>query len=249
MAQARGVGVLSIVDHDCIDGTPEALAAADGKGIEVVSGVELSCEFHGRDLHVLGYGFDPEGGVLREKLSRFRETRHRRGLKIIENLRKMGVDIEAQEVLAKSPDGSLGRPHIAEVLVEKGIVANYAEAFARYLGEDCPAYVKKHKLAPAEAISYIRAAGGLAFLAHPGSYLEERERLEELVAMGFDGIEIIHPHHSSDQVAELKEIALKNGLLMSGGTDHHGFRGRDVPVGELDVPWELWEEMKERLGH
>lgn len=247
MARSRGVGVLSIADHDCVDGTAAAVRAAGGAGIEVVSGVELSSEFYGRDLHVLGYGFEPEWGELKGMLQRFRETRHRRGLKIIENLRTMGIDIAPEEVLSKSPDGSLGRPHIAEVLVERGYVANHSEAFARYLGEHCPAYVRKHKLSPTEAISYIKSAGGLAFIAHPADYLEEDAKLEELIEMGFDGIEIIHPHHTGEDVEKLKDVAGKYGLLMSGGTDHHGFRGRDVPIGELEVPYQLWEEIKQKL--
>ncbi len=245
MAVDRSVAVLSLADHDCVEGIEEARDAGDARGVEIVSGVELSSEFHGRDLHILGYGFDEKNDELREMLRRFRDTRQKRGIRIVENLKKMGVELDIEEVLAKSPDGSLGRPHIAEALIEKGYAGNHSEAFARYLGEDSPAYVKKHKLAPGEAINYIRTAGGLAFLAHPGNYLENG--INELLEYGFDGMEIIHPNHSADDVRRLRAMADKFGLLMSGGTDFHGFSGRDMPMGDLDVPEEIWTDLKERL--
>lgn len=247
IADDRDVIVLSIADHDCVDGVQEAIEAARGRGIEVVSGVELSSEYQGRDLHILGYGFDPADTELREMLRRFRETREKRGLKIVENLQEMGVELDPGDMLAKSKNGSLGRPHIAELLVEKGYVNNHSEAFARYLGEHSPAYVKKHKLTPQQAIGYIRTAGGLAFIAHPANFLEEEPDIHELISYGFDGIEAIHPNHSDSDVTRLTTIADKYGLLMSGGTDFHGFSGKNIPVGSLDIPMELWSTLKTAL--
>jgi predicted metal-dependent phosphoesterase TrpH len=248
MAYERDVIGLSIADHDCVDGIQEAVEAARGKGIEVIAGVELSSEYQGKDLHILGYGFDPAHEELGEMLRRFRETRERRGLKIVENLQEMGVDLDPADVLAKNLNGSLGRPHIAELLVEHGYVYSHSEAFARYLGEHSPAYVQKHKITPAQAINYIHSARGLAFIAHPGYYLEEESNLHELISFGFDGIETIHPNHSANDVVRLTAIAGKYGLLMSGGTDFHGFSGKNIPIGELDIPKEMWKALRDELG-
>lgn len=249
IADDRGVVALGIADHDCVDGVQEAVEAARGRGMEVVSGVELSSEFLGKDLHILGYGFDPLDETLRDMLQRFRDTRHKRGIKIVENLQAMGVDLDPADMLAKSVNGSLGRPHIAELLVEKGYVMSHGEAFARYLGENSPAYVKKHKLSPAQAIGYIHAAGGVAFIAHPANYLEDEANLHELISYGFDGIETIHPNHREEDIVRLTTIADKYGLLMSGGTDFHGFSGKNVPIGELDIPLSHWKRLKERLAN
>ncbi len=248
LADDRGVVVLGIADHDCVDGVQEAVEAARGRGMEIVSGVELSSEFLGRDLHILGYGFDPLDEALKEMLQRFRDTRHKRGIKIVENLLAMGVELDPADVLAKNANGSLGRPHIAELLVEKGYVFSHAEAFAKYLGENSPAYVKKHKLSPAQAIGFLHAAGGVAFIAHPANYLEDESHIHELISYGFDGIETIHPNHGPEDVMRLTTIAEKYGLLMSGGTDFHGFSGKNVPIGELDIPPAQWKKLKERLA-
>lgn len=247
MADDRDMVAVSLADHDCVDGIPEASEAARGRGIEVIPGVELSSEYQGRDLHILGYGFDPGNEELKELLGRFRDTREKRGLKIVENLIEMGVELDPADMLAKNLNGSLGRPHIAELLVEKGYVGSHNEAFARYLGEHSPAYVKKHKLSPLQAINYIHAAGGLAFIAHPANFLEEETNIHELISYGFDGIEVIHPNHNDDNVIRLTTIANKYGLLMSGGTDFHGFSGKNIPIGELDIPREMWSALKSAL--
>jgi hypothetical protein len=176
------------------------------------------------------------------------DTRHQRGLRIIEKLNALGVTIEADEVLKKSGEGSLGRPHIAAVLVDKGVVSNPAQAFDKYIAEGGPAYVPKYKMTPSEAIRHIRKAGGLAFMAHPGIFLENMEELAALMEEGFDGIEIYHSKHDAGTVRRLKVIAERNGLLISGGSDYHGFQSRDLPIGALDIPYEVFEKIKGRLG-
>ena len=139
LALEKRVGAISLTDHDCLDGVPEAIEAGRAFGIEVLSGVELSCEFRGRDLHILGYGVDPDHAEFQNMLRAFRETRHNRGLKIIEKLNALGVAVDAEDVVRKSGEGALGRPHIAAVLVDKGIVSNPAEAFEKYIAEGGPA--------------------------------------------------------------------------------------------------------------
>ena len=249
MAVAKGLAAISLADHDSLDGVNEAFAAGRESGVEVISGVELSCEFKGRDLHVLGYGVVPDHAGFEVMLKRFRETRHKRGLEIIEKLNAMGVPINAEEVIKKSGEGSLGRPHIAAVLREKGVVSTPSEAFDRYIAEGGPAYVPKYKMAPADAVRYIHAARGLAFIAHPGIFLEAIDELYTLIADGFDGIEIFHPKHNGATTRQLGAIAEEHGLLVSGGSDFHGFAGKDLPLGALDVPYELLEKIKQRLPY
>jgi predicted metal-dependent phosphoesterase TrpH len=246
-ASDEKLSAISLTDHDCLDGLPEAIQAGSAKGVEVIAGVELSCEYQGRDLHVLGYGVDPRDESFQEMLRKFRETRYKRGLKIIEKLNALGIAIEPAEVLAKAGDGALGRPHIAAVLVEKRIVAKAGEAFDKYIAEGGPAYVAKYKMSAREAIDYIRRAGGLAFIAHPGVFLENADELLDLIAKGFDGIEVYHPTHSATRAAELRSIAEEKGLLISGGSDFHGFAGRETVMGTLDIPYEILEKIRERL--
>jgi len=247
MAVEKRLIAMSLTDHDCLDGVNAAIEAGRDLGVEVLSGVELSCEFKGRDLHILGYGVDPDHAEFQEMLRKFRETRHNRGLKIIEKLNALGVAIDAEDVIRKSGEGALGRPHIAAVLVEKGIVSNTTEAFDKYIADGGPAYVPKYKMTPSEAIRYIRMAGGLAFVAHPGIFLENIEELDALIAERFDGIEVHHPKHTPVTALRLAAIAKKEGLLVSGGSDYHGFSGRDMPVGALDIPYEVLTAIKRRL--
>ena len=247
MAAAKGLAAISLTDHDSLDGVNEAISAGGETGLEIMSGVELSCEFEGRDLHVLGYGVPPDNAGFEEMLRRFRETRYKRGLAIIEKLNALGVSIDAQDVIKKSGEGALGRPHIAAVLREKGVVSTSTEAFDKYIAEGGPAYVPKYKLSPAEAVRHIHEAGGLAFIAHPGIFLENHAELHALIAEGFDGIEIFHPKHNGTTVRQLGAIAEERGLLVSGGSDFHGFAGRDLPLGALDVPYELLERIRQRL--
>ncbi len=247
MAVAKGLAAISVTDHDSLDGVNEAIAAGRESGLEVISGVELSCEFEGRDLHVLGYGVAPEDAGFETMLKKFRETRHKRGLAIIEKLNAMGIPIKAEEVIKKSGKGALGRPHIAAVLREKGVVSTPTEAFDRFIAEGGPAYVPKYKMTPTDAVRHIHTARGLAFIAHPGIFLENIGELHMLIAEGFDGIEIYHPKHSGTTARQLGAIAAEKGLLISGGSDFHGFAGRDLPLGALDVPYELLERIKQRL--
>jgi len=248
MAKDKELVAIALTDHDILDGVPEAIHAGEAQGIEVLPGVELSCEFHGRDLHVLGYGVDPLHEEFQDMLHKFRETRFKRGIKIIEKLNALGISIEPADVMARSGKGALGRPHIAQALVAGKHVANTQEAFDKYIADGGPAYVPKYKMNPTEAIEYIHAAGGLAFIAHPGVFLEKMDGLYELIAEGFDGVEVYHPTHDEKKRRALKEIADEKGLLVSGGTDYHGFPGRDLEVGSVEVTYELLERIKERLS-
>lgn len=250
IATEKGLAGLALTDHDSLAGFPELSSAAGKAGIEVITGVEMSCEHNGRDLHVLGYGVDDKDDGLQGMLIKFREARENRGLGIVEKLREIGLDITKEEVLAQAAGGALGRPHIAKVLLEKKYVSHFGEAFDKYIGESCPAYVEKYKMNPTEAVAHIHDAGGLAFVAHPGYYIGERvdeDAFNELLDRGFDGIEVHHPHHGRETVERLLAIANARDLLISGGSDYHGIAGRDN-LGVSMVPYELLERLKSRLA-
>ncbi|HXV14886.1 MAG TPA: PHP domain-containing protein [Candidatus Krumholzibacteria bacterium] len=246
LAKWKGISAIALCDHDSLDGYPELEASARAAGVEVITGVELSCEHAGRDLHVLGYGVDPKSSALQDSLRSFRASREQRGVRIVALLREQGVHIEMDSVLAKAGGGALGRPHIAEALLEAGYVNDHAEAFAKYIGEGGPAYVEKYKMSPAEAVGSIHGAGGLAFVAHPGYYLDNGDSFGVLLDHGFDGVEVFHPYHRASVIERLLGIARERGLLISGGSDFHGFAGRDN-LGEPPVSYALLERIRDTL--
>jgi len=246
LAAGRGLAAVALSDHDCLDGVREYGEAAAAAGVETVSAVELSCIHRGRDLHILGYGVNVENGTLGEMLERFCKTRENRGLMIVEKLSGMGVHLDAEKILERAGEGALGRPHIAEALVEGGYAKDFKEVFEKYIGERCPAYVEKYKMSPEEAIRYIHGASGLAFVAHPGFYLDDMAGFNQLLDEPFDGIEVYHSQHTPKTAGRLVKIARDRGKLMSGGSDFHGFEGRDS-LGEPEVPYEFFSRIKERL--
>jgi len=247
IAAGKNLKAIALADHDCLDGVGEYIEAARKVGLESISGVELSCIYHGRDVHILGYGVDVNDQTFQDMLLKFRDTREYRGLKMIEKLAEIGVHIDKEKVLEKAGDGALGRPHVAEALVEGGYVKIFGEAFDKYIGEDCPAYVDKYKMSPEEAVRYIHDAGGLAFVAHPGFYIDDLNAFHDLLGFGFDGVEINHSKHNTETAAQLSAIAEERDLLKSGGSDFHGF-ARKESLGEPKVPYEFFEKIIERLA-
>ncbi|HXS09732.1 MAG TPA: PHP domain-containing protein [Candidatus Krumholzibacteria bacterium] len=246
MAKAKGLAGIALTDHDSMEGFAELSAAAVTAHVEVMTGVELSCEFNGKDLHVLGYGVDAADAPLQTLLRDFRGARERRGERIVEKLAEQGVHIEMSHVMAKAGNGALGRPHIAEALIEAGYATDHGHAFARFIGEGCAAYVDKFKMQPAQAVASIHAAGGLAFIAHPGYYMEDFPAFLRLLDEGFDGVEVFHPYHIPPVITRLLALARDRGLLISGGSDFHGFAGRDN-MGEPVVSHALFERIQETL--
>jgi predicted metal-dependent phosphoesterase TrpH len=247
LAKTKGIAAISLSDHDSLEGYPELEAAAEREGIETITGVELSCEYGGRDLHILGYGVDRHAEPLQKLLHEFRAARQRRGESIVQKLVEQGVKLDINRVLENAAGGALGRPHIAAALVEAGIVPDHAQAFSRYIGEGCPAYVDKYKMRPEDAVGAIHAARGLAFVAHPGYYLEDESAFRALLEKGFDGVEVYHPYHQPHVIKHLLELARDFGLLISGGSDFHGFAGRDN-MGEPPVDYLLLERIRETLA-
>lgn len=241
-AKKLSIGAVSITDHDSVDGIDEGMGAGQELGIEVVSGVELSAWVDDQEIHILGYLIDHQDAELAETLERLRESRKRRAKEIVSKLKDMGMSLRTEEVMEEAGLGSVGRPHIAEVLVSKGYVKDYREAFFRLIGDDCPAYVPKLELSPEEVFAIIKRAGGLAVLAHPG--LKARDELiPQLAGQGLDGIEVWYGQDETT-AGHYREIAMQYGLLMTGGSDCHG-AGRGGPLlGTVKVPYSVVEGLK-----
>jgi len=238
-AQRAGLAAIAIADHDTVEGVEIALGMGKGYGVEIIPGVELSSEVGDKELHILGYFIDWRAKWFRDKLSQLQEARRDRGRKMIEKLRRLGVEIPYDAVIS-SNGKVLGRPHIAQAMLDRSYVKTIDEAFYRYLGMGKPAYVKKFPLSPEEAIKMIRKLGGVPVLAHP-IFARADEMLPELIEMGLHGIEVYHSRHDAKTTEHYEEIAKKYGLLITGGSDAHSF---EVPIGGVRIPYSLVEELK-----
>ncbi len=238
LSAEEGLTAIAVTDHDTIDGLSEATGAAAALNIELVPGIELGLDYpHGR-FHLLGLLIDPQCEVLAGRLVRLKENRRQRNARMLAKMQELGLPITLEDVQRASGGGQLGRPHIALAMVGKGIVSSVAEAFALYLADGKPAHVPKDKIPPQEGIDLIHAAGGLAIMAHPNSlklnHHDLSSDLQELRAIGLDGIECYYSQHSPARTAELLQIAAAVGLLVSGGSDFHGDPKPDIRIGQVD---------------
>jgi 3',5'-nucleoside bisphosphate phosphatase len=253
IALRAGLAAVAITDHDTVSGLPEALSEGKKIGIEVVPGVEISTVASNQDIHVLGYYMDFKDSLFLHRLEQLRDTRNRRNDMLIERLQQLGVNITLAEVLSevkevKSEEDTVGRPHIAAVLMKKGYVASISEAFERYLGKEGSAYVNPPRIHPKTAIEWIHEAGGSAVLAHPGLYGDDN-LVAELIQAGLDGIEVYHSDHTPEDEARYLRIARENGLIITAGSDFHGERGGEVfhaPIGTRRVETSVLASLKKR---
>ena len=252
-AKAKGLQAISITDHDTIGGLEEGLAEGEKIGFEVIPGIEISAEHSPGSMHLLGYFFDIHDPTLNERLKYLQRAREERNPKMVEKLNDLGVDITYEEVLRASGGGQVGRPHFAQVLIEKRYVRNFQEAFERYLKKGAPAYVDKFRFTPRDAIHFITEARGVAVLGHPNTlglngYIELENLILNLLKEGLKGIEAHYPEHSSSEVAQFKALAERHGLILTGGTDYHGIEKESVDVGvgrgEMKLPYSLVETLK-----
>lgn len=235
LAHKAGVTALAITDHDIVTGIPEAIAAGAELGIEIIPGVEISSRVGNSELHILGYCLQWQDPELNRRLAFLRESRHSRNPQIIERLRALGLDVTYEEVRALAGTDAVGRPHIARLLMDKHYVTSAKDAFDRYLAEGRPAYVARELPSPADAISWIRAAGGVAVLAHPTWAKVSGESLNALLialkAEGLGGIEVHYSSHTKRQTREYHDLAKRLDLLITGGSDFHGITKPDIEVG------------------
>lgn len=251
LALERGLRVLAVTDHDTTAGIDEAEEAAQGSGLEVVPGVEFSAEYEGGSVHVLGYWMDPDHPEFRDELTRLREDRVQRGERMVERLRALGHPVTAERVREIAAGGSVGRPHVAQALVEAGVVPTIKDAFSEELiGTGGRAYVPKHALHPVEAVRLIRRAGGLAVLAHPVHWRDgiptPDALIDEMVEAGLDGIECAHPDQDPPVEARYRERAARHGLVATGSSDCHGTRYDPIRMGCRTTDPEEFERLQAR---
>lgn len=246
-AKEAGLKIISITDHDSVGGLDEAIEVGKQNNIEVIAGMELSASYEDSEVHILGYFIDYKNEHLVEKLSGFQAERLKRAKKIIGKLNKMNIPITIDSVLEHVDGESVGRPHIANVLVEKGHAESYHEAFNKYIGNGRPAYEQKWNFSPEDTIRLIAQAGGLSFLAHPGYPINEN-LINRLIKAGIDGIEVVHPSHGPDLIYYYRGIVNEYCLLESGGSDFHGGeRDDDEAFGQFTIPINTVDMMRRRL--
>ena len=235
-AQKKNCEFISITDHDNFDHISQVGSVPEG--ISYIPGVEISAE-HKKTLHILGYGFDPDHAELRDTLRSLQDARRKRNESMLNKMANEGFHISMEELIEESKGGMVGRPHFANLMLRKGYVKTYQEAFDKYLAKGQPLYMDKQRLMPKEAIRLILAAGGIPVMAHPYQTTLEGEELEALVAeltsYGLMGIEVYYSKHSKDQVKTYLGYAKKYDLLVTAGSDFHGANKSDIELG-ITVP-------------
>ncbi|HJR97098.1 MAG TPA: PHP domain-containing protein [Actinomycetota bacterium] len=249
LARERGLAGMGVTDHDTFAGLEEAQAAGAEEGVAIVPGIEFSAEYDGASLHVLGYWGDPTHEELQEELRRLTDTRFRRGEMMIEKLQQAGYDISFDVVRRIAGDDLIARPHVAQAMVEAGIVQTEKEAFDGYIADGGAAYVPKHALHPIDALRLIDRAGGVCVLAHPamwkGSGAVPDELIEQMAEEGMAGLEVDHPDHDDAARARYRAMAGRLDLVPTGSSDCHGAR-YDYRLGRESTPAELVEELRRR---
>ena len=254
-AQSLHLGAIAITDHDTLDGSKEALSFGIPPSVKFLTGVEVSSEpppsFSSvGSFHILAYAVDVDHPNLNHTLSMLRDSRKRRNPQILELLSRFGIDIALDEVRNLAGNSQLGRPHIAQLMVEKGYVQSINAAFDKYLGNGKPAYVDRFRFECEETIKAILNAGGIPVLAHPLLLgIKENNILEDLIAvlteMGLKGIEVYYPEHTKNLIEYYSRIASRYNLLITGGTDFHGNIKPEIKMGvgkgDFFVPYELYE--------
>ncbi len=248
LAAELGLRVIAITDHDTTDGVrPAQAAAARFANLRLIPGVEMSVDIAEAEVHLLGYWVDLDNREFQQLLAWSRDGRVNRAHRILEKLAELGLPVEWERVRELAGDGAVGRPHIAQAMVEKGYVADIREAFDLYLGRGRPAYVERERLTPEQGIRSILAVGGLPVLAHPADIAGLEELLPGWVAAGLVGMEVYYAGYTPDIVGRLQGLADQHGLIATGGTDYHGFGTPDEALpGSVDVPREVVDQLIKR---
>lgn len=255
-AAQAGLTALALTDHDTVAGCEEARRAAHEAGIDFLPGIEISCEFpRPGTMHLLGYGVDPTQPALANLTRRLIEGRTGRNTKILALLNEAGMDVTEQELLAEAAGGTVGRPHLARILIRKGYATDTADAFNRYLGQDGKFYVDKEVTTSRQAIAMIHEAGGVAVLAHPfqlrcSNYAHLQTVIKSLVDQELDGLEVLHSDHNESFIDHLLDLTARYHLLGTGGSDFHGASKPHIKLGlagKRRIPRETYDRLLERI--
>ena len=251
-AKKAGLSAFALTDHDTCQGVGKAMSPAASAGIELIPGIELSTDYHGKEVHIVGLYIDTENKELLSKTAEYRKCRSERNALMVEALQKEGLSITMEELVAENPDCVITRANIARFLYEHGQIKSVREAFDRYIGDHCKCYVGRLKVSSSDAVRLIKAAGGIAILAHPLLYglssTHLQKLIEELKEAGLDGLEAIYSTYTTGEEQQMKRLAKENGLFISGGSDFHGTNKPDISLGKgrghLYIPYSVLEELK-----
>jgi len=240
-----GLTVIALTDHDTVDGIAPALEAAkDLPGLKVIPGVEINTDLPSGEAHVLGYFVDHTNAELGKALERLRQSRQIRAQGMIDKLGGLGIHIEWQQVKEIAGDATIGRPHIAQTMLDKGYISSIKEAFTKYIGRKGPAYVEREKIAQTEAVALILQANGLPVLAHPLTFPEMETMVSKLKAAGLIGIEAYYDNYTAEEVDRLVRLAERHSLIATGGSDYHGiYADNETMIGGADVPLKSAEQL------
>jgi hypothetical protein len=243
-AGRRGLSFIALADHDSIDGIAPAQSAARAfPGLKVIPGVEISTDTPKDEVHILGYFIDYNDPDFGATLDRFKNSRLKRGQKMVAKLKKLGIDIDWQRVTEIASGNSIGRPHIAQAMLEKGYITSFKQAFTEYLGHGRPAYVEREKMTPKEAVALIIKAKGLPVLAHPLTLTEPEAMTRELKEGGLVGIEAYYNNYTGEEIRRLVALAEKYELIVTGGSDYHGLEPTETAIGGVNLPLEAVEKL------
>ncbi|MSQ15911.1 MAG: PHP domain-containing protein [Dehalococcoidia bacterium] len=250
LAGQRGMKIIAVTDHDTTNGLAEAYETAKAfPELNIIPGIELSTDIPGNEVHILGYFIDQSDSDFQAKLAEFRESRVGRGKRMVELLNEMGMSVKWERV-QELAQGAVGRPHVAQALLEGGYISEIKEAFDKYIGRNGPAYAERYKMGPAEAVGFIKSFNGVAVMAHPFDVINNLDSvLDQLQGAGLVGMEVHYQGYSTDLVAQLAGIAKRRGLIPCGGSDYHGMGSRmEIGVGEVDVPIESAQQLAGLAG-
>lgn len=256
LAKKAGLSAYALTDHDSVSGVSEAVRAADGSRLRVISGTELSSLYEGKEIHILGLFVDPNAPELTQALEDLRQKRQQRNLDMLTHFQENGFDLSLSDLNHGQENRVITRAHFARALLEKGYVKSMDQAFRSYLDQGKPYYFPKQTFSPQEAIALIRASGGFPALAHPVSYQlgwkKTEALLAELTTLGLMGVEVYYSSHRVSESARLRDLCRRFRLLPTGGSDFHGSNKPEIRIGcgygGLRVSSLLLADLEEKLA-
>lgn len=255
-ASKKELRAVALTDHDTLEGIPEAVHYGGKYGVEVISGIEISTEYENNELHIVGLFVSNENAELVSALENLKRSRENRNIEMVEKLNQIGVNISYDNILKRADGGIVTRAHIAREIIANGYASSNNEVFDRYIGDHCQAYVKRSVMSWQDTLYLIAKAGGLPVLAHPLQYKLSERRLEmivsDLASHGLAAIEAYYSTHSPSDIKYIKDLAKKNGLRLSGGSDFHGANKPKLDLGTgyggLEVPYEVLDNLRKLKG-